>query len=214
MAACGMTTVALESTGVSWRPRFARLETRGLEVLWVDPPQVQTITGRPKRDGHDGQWRQRLPPFGLLASACRPTDQGGVLRRELRQRAMVRREASQPRPHRPKALTQRHRKLQQVGSDVTGATGRAMMRAMRAGERDPAPLARLRHDRCPPDEATIAQALHGQWRAEPRFALAQAVALSERSHQQIGACDRQSAAPLGTCAEHHDREAAAPPPPG
>jgi hypothetical protein len=67
------------------------------------------------------------------------------------------------------ALTQMHRKLQHVVSDVTGETGMASMRAIRAGERDPVRLARLRHERCHHDEATIAKALHGPWREEHLF---------------------------------------------
>jgi transposase len=88
LAACGSTTVALASTGVSWSPRCELVETRGVAGLRVDPPQGQTITGRPKRDVHDCQWRQRLQTFGLLASAFRPTDHGCGLRRDLRQRAL------------------------------------------------------------------------------------------------------------------------------
>ena len=63
-----------------------------------------------------------------------------------------------------------HMQLQHVVSDVTGETGMASLRAMLAGERDPVPWARLRTDRCHHDEEPIANALHGQWRAEPLFA--------------------------------------------
>ena len=73
---------------------------------------------------------------------------------------------------------------QQMVSDVPGETGRASMRARRAGARDAVPWARLRHDRGHHDAATLAQALHGQWRAAPRVAWAQAVALDDMSHQQ------------------------------
>jgi transposase len=100
-----------------------------------------------------------------------------------------------------KALTQMNLKLQHVVSDVTGETGMAIIRAILAGERDPVKLAHLRHDRCQHDEATIAKALCGQWREEPLFALAQAVALYDIYHQKIGECDRQSEAHLGTFAE-------------
>ena len=88
LAACGITTVALESTGVYGIPLFELLETRGFEGLLVDPQQVQQSKGRPKSDVHDGQWRQRLHTFGLLAGAFRPPDQVCVLRSSLRQRAM------------------------------------------------------------------------------------------------------------------------------
>ena len=99
-----------------------------------------------------------------------------------------------------------HLKRQQVVSDIPGRTGMAMIRAILGGERDPVPWAKLRHDRCQPDEAAIAQALHGQWRAEQLFALAQAVAVSDVDHQQSAAGDRQSEAPLRTCAEHREQQ--------
>jgi len=89
LVACAITTVALASTGVSWLPLFALLEARGFEVLLVDPQHVQKIKGRPTSDVHDCPWIQRLHTFGLLASACRPTDHVCVLRRDLRQRAML-----------------------------------------------------------------------------------------------------------------------------
>ena len=210
LAACGITTVALESTGVYWIPLFELLETRGFEVLLVDPHQVQKIKGRPKSDVHDCQWLQRLHTFGLLASACRPPDQVCVLRSYLRQRAMLLTYASHHIQHMQKALTQMNIKLQHVVSDVTGETGMAIIRAILAGERDPVTLARLRHYRCQHDEATIAKALHGQWREEHLFALAQAVALYDMYHQKIGECDRQIEAHLGTFAEHQDSEAVLP----
>jgi hypothetical protein len=110
----------------------------------------------------------------------------------------------------PKALTPMHLKLQQVVSAVTGETGLAIIRAMRAGARDPVQLARLRHDRCHHDEATMAQARRGPWRDEPRLAVAQAVALDDRDHQKIGAGDRPIDVHRGTVAAHQDREAVRP----
>jgi transposase len=118
--------------------------------------------------------------------------------------------ASQHIQHRQKALTQMNLKLQHVVGDVTGETGMAMMRARLAGERDPMKLARLRHDRCHHDEATIAKARHGQWRGEHLFALAQAVARYETYHEKIAACDRQIEAHLGTFAERQDHDAVLP----
>jgi hypothetical protein len=88
LAACAVTTIALESTGVDGLPLVELVERRGFEVRRVDPPQGQKIKGRPKRDVHACQGRQRLHPVGLLAGACRPPDQVGVLRSSLRPRAM------------------------------------------------------------------------------------------------------------------------------
>jgi transposase len=209
-AACGITTVALESTGVSWIPLFELLERRGFEVLLVDPQQVQKIKGRPKSDVPDCQWLQRLHTFGLLAGAFRPPAQVCVLRSDLRQRARLLRYASQHSQQMQKALTQMNLKLQHVVSDVTGATGMAISRALLAGERDPVQWARLRNDRCHHDEEPIAKALHGQWRDEHLFALAQAVALDDLDHEKIVECDRPIDASLETCAECQDRDALPP----
>jgi hypothetical protein len=110
LAQCQITTVAMASTGGSWLPLFELLETRGCEVLFGDPQQVQKIQGRPKSDGHDCQWLQRLHTCGLLASAFRPADQICVLRSSLRQRAMLLTSAGQHMQPRHKALTQMHLK--------------------------------------------------------------------------------------------------------
>jgi transposase len=177
LAQCQITTVAMDSTGVYGIPLFELLETRGFAVLLGDPQQVQKIKGRPKSDGHDCQWIQRLPTFGLLASACRPADQICVLRSSLRQRAMLLPYAGQHRQHRHKALTQMNLKGQHVVSEITGGTGWASIRAILAGERDVAKLAQLRDYRCTHDEATMARAWQGHWRDEPLCSLAQAVAL-------------------------------------
>jgi transposase len=87
---CGITTVAMESTGVSWMPFFALLEARGLHVMLIDPRQAKRAPGRPKTDRLDCQWLQRLHAYGLLAAAFRPTDQVCVLRSALRHRQMLR----------------------------------------------------------------------------------------------------------------------------
>ena len=69
LAACQVTTVVLESTGVFWIPLFELLESRGFEVRLVDARQMRRIPGRPKSDVHDAQWLQRLHTYGLLAGA-------------------------------------------------------------------------------------------------------------------------------------------------
>ena len=94
LSACGVTTIALESTGVSWIALFELLESRGLGVRLVDPRHVRQLSGRPKSDVHDCQWLQRLHTFGLLAAASRPAEQVRVLRGYLRQRARGRRTLS------------------------------------------------------------------------------------------------------------------------
>lgn len=190
LAACGVTTVVMESTGVFWIPLFELLEGRGFAVRLVDARQMRRIPGRPKSDVHDCQWLQRLHSYGLLAAAFRPEEPVCVLRSYLRQRHMLVTYAAQHIQHLQKALTQMNVKLQHVVSDVTGVTGLAIIRAIVAGQRDPLALAKLRDDRCGHSEAEIARALYGNWRAEHLFALKQALELYDFYHKQIATCDQ------------------------
>jgi transposase len=191
LKACGVTTVALESTGVYWIPLFELLESRGFQVRLVDARQTRAVPGRPKSDAHDCQWIQRLHSCGLLQGAFRPDDQVVVLRGYLRQRQMLVTYASGHVQHMHKALEQLNVKLPEVVSDVTGVTGMAIIKAILAGQRDPLRLAKLRDPRCKQDEQAIARALYGNWRAEHLFALRQAVELYEFYQQQVRECDRQ-----------------------
>jgi transposase len=93
--------------------------------------------------------------------------------------------------HMQKALEQMNLKLTEVVSDITGKTGMTIIRALLAGERAPQLLATYRDKRCKHDQATIAQALTGHWRAEHLFALQQAVDQYDFIEQQLRACDVQ-----------------------
>ena len=84
LKACGIETVAMESTGVYWIPVFQVLEERGFAVKLVDARQLKRVPGR-KSDVLDCQWLQQLHAFGLLAGAFRPDDQVCVLRSYMRQ---------------------------------------------------------------------------------------------------------------------------------
>lgn len=210
LQACGVTSVAMESTGVYWIPLFELLEARGLQVRLVDARQTRALPGRPKDDARDCQWIQRLHSCGLLGAAFRPEDQVVVLRSYLRQRQMLIGYASDHIRHLQKALEQLNVKLPEVVADVTGVTGMSIIKAILAGERDPAQLAKLRDPRCKQDEQAIARALHGNWRAEHLFCLRQALALYEFYQGQLAECDRHLDAHLQTFA---DRSAAAPVPP-
>jgi transposase len=119
-----------------------------------------------------------------------------VLHSSLRQRALLVPYASQPIQHRQTALTPINIKLPHVLSDVTGVTGMAILKAILAAERDRQKLAQWRDPPCQHSQAEIAPALQGNWRPEPRFALPQAVEVSECSPQPLTACDGQSKAHL------------------
>ncbi len=201
LRACRITTVALESTGVYWIPLFELLEERGFHVQLIDPHQAARAPGRPKTDVLDCQWLQRLHSYGLLAAAFRPDDQVCVLRSYLRQRQMLLSGAAQHIQHMQKALEQMNVKLTEVVSDITGKTGMSILKAILAGVHDPSRLAALRDPRCKADEAAIARALQGNWRAEHLFALRQAVDLHDFYRQQVRECERQIQVHLSTFAD-------------
>jgi transposase len=195
LTACGITTVALESTGVYWIPLFELLESRGFEVILVDPGTMPR-NGRPKSDVHDCQWIQRLHMLGLLTAAFRPDDPVVVLRGYLRLRLTLLADAARYLQHMQKALTQMNVKLQHVVSDIAGKTGLDIIQAILGGVRDPVALSKLRDRRCKEDEAAIAQALYGNWREEHLFALRQALAAYHFCHQQVRECDGRIEAQL------------------
>jgi len=186
---CGVTTVAMESTGVYWIPLFELLERRGFEVKLVDARHVKNVSGR-KSDVLDCQWIQQLHTYGLLTAAFRPPDEVCVLRSYLRQREMLTQTASMHIQHMQKAMQQMNLLLHNVVSDITGVTGLKIIKAILAGERDPRVLARNRDERCQQTRATIAKSLVGNYREEHLFALRQAVDLYETYQTKIADCDQ------------------------
>jgi transposase len=189
LAECGVTTVAMESTGVYWVPLFELLESRGLEVWLVEPGQLSHCGARPKTDVLDAQWIQRLHSYGLLRPSFRPPDSLMALRGYYRRRLMQVRYAASHTQHVQKALEQMNVKLTEVVADITGLTGTAIIKAILEGERDPTRLAALRNPRCKNDAATVARALEGTWRPEHLFVLRQAYEPYQFHHQQIARCD-------------------------
>jgi transposase len=201
LAACGITTVAMEATGIYWVTLFELLERRGFQVYLVDPRQTKHAPGRPKSDVLDCQWMQRLHSYGLLTASFRPEDQVVVLRSYLRQRQMLIQYGGQHIQHMQKALEQLNVKLTEVVSAITGLTGMKIIKAILSGQRDPLQLAKYRHDNCHRTEAEIARALYGNWREEHLFALQQAVELYEFYHKELRACDAHLQAYLQTFAD-------------
>lgn len=185
---CGVTTVAMESTGVYWIPLFEVLERRGFEVKLVDARHVKNVSGR-KSDVLDCQWIQQLHTYGLLAGAFRPPDEICVLRSYLRQKEMLTQASSMHIQHMQKALQQMNLLLHNVVSDITGVTGMKIIKAILEGERDPKVLARNRHGLCKNSPSTIAKSLIGNYREEHLFALQQAVDLYEIYQKKIADCD-------------------------
>jgi transposase len=190
LTACGVDTVAMESTGVYWIPIYEILEARGLQVYVVNARHVKNVPGR-KSDIQDCQWLQGLHSVGLLRGSFRPASEIVVLRTYLRHRAALIEHRAAHIQHMQKALQQMNVQLTQVVADITGMTGLAIIRAIVAGQRDPQQLAALRQPGCKKSAQEIAQALTGNYRAEHLFTLQQALALYDFYGEQMAACDAQ-----------------------
>jgi transposase len=204
----GITTVAMESTGVYWIPLFQILETSGLEVRLVNAHFVKTVPGR-KSDVMDCQWLQKLHSYGLLSGSFRPDDQVCVFRSYIRQRDRLTKSASVHIQRMQKALTEMNVQLHRVVSDVTGVTGMVIIRAILAGERDPQRLAALKDPRTKRSTEEIAAALVGDYRAEHLFVLKQELSLYDTYQQQIQQCDQQ----IEQCLSEFDSQSDEPLPP-
>lgn len=192
---CGVDTVVLESTGVYWIPLYELLQSRGLVMHLVNARHVKNVSGR-KSDVIDCQWLQQLMSFGLLEGAFRPEQEICALRAVSRQRdRLLLGQASQVQ-RMQKALTQMNVQLTNVLSDIVGASGQAIMRAIVAGERDPYRLAAHRNYRCHASVEQIARSLQGNWREEHLFCLAQALSLFDHHQGLIAQADRQLEAML------------------
>jgi transposase len=192
---CGVRTVAMESTGVYWIPVFEILDQRGFEVILVNARDAKHVPGR-KTDISDAQWLQRLHEYGLLRASFRLKGEVATMRAYLRQRERLLDYAASHIQHMQKALMQMNLQLHHVVADITGATGMAIIRAIVAGERDPALLAANRDPRCHASEETISQALVGNDREEHIFALTQALELYDVYQAKVVSCDMRIEAVL------------------
>jgi transposase len=160
LKACGVDTVAMESTGVYWIPLFELLESRGFTVLLINARHVKNVSGR-KSDVLDCQWIQQLMTYGSLRGAFRPADQVCVLRSLWRQRAMLLRSQSRHVQHMQQALTQKNVQLANAISEVVGETDQKILRAIVAGERDGHVLAKMKNARIRASVDEIARSLQG-----------------------------------------------------
>lgn len=211
----------MESTSVYWIPIFELLDERGFEVFLVNARDAKHVPGR-KTDVSDAQWLQRLHACGLLRASFRPSGEIVELRAYLRQRERLLDAAASHIQHMQKAMqkamTQMNLQLHHVVSDVTGATGMRIIRAIIAGERHPAVLASMRDTRRHSSADVIEKALTGHYRAGRLFVLEQAVALYDVYQHKVAACDVRIEAvlkQLGSVRAHEgvaEREASAPPP--
>jgi transposase len=186
----GVTTVAMEATGVYWIPPFEVLESQGLEVCVVNGAHVKNLPGR-KSDMSDPQWLAELHAHGLLRSGFVPPDPIRRLRDYQRLRQDHVEMGSTHILHMEKALDRMNLKIHDVLSQLTGVSGLRLIRAILAGERDAEKLVQLCDDQVLMKKRDrMIQALQGFWPEAQLFALRQALQGWEFYQAQIRACDK------------------------
>jgi len=186
----GITTVAMESTGVYWLNLYLMLEEAGIEPYLVNAKHVKNVTGR-KKDDTDAIWLQKLHSCGLLQKSFQPEAKMRVLRDYVRQRKNLIRISSDSVRRMQKAMELMNIKLHTVISDILGKTGLQMVNAILNGERDPKELVKLKDPRIKASEEDIKKSLAGIWKEECLFMLKQAYDEYLFYQSQIAACEER-----------------------
>jgi len=187
LKANGVTTAAMESTGVYWLSLYMLLEEAGIEPYLVNASHVKNVTGR-KKDDTDAIWIQKLHTCGLLQKSFQPDNEIRVLRDYTRQRKNIILLSSDSVRRMQKALELMNIKIHTVISDILGKTGMNMVKAILSGERNPDTLCKLCDPRIKASREDIIKSLEGIWRTEYLFMLEQAVENYEFHQSQIKSC--------------------------
>lgn len=190
LAARGVRSVAMQSTGVYWMPVFEILQQRGMEVYLVNARHTKNLPGR-KSDIAECQWLLKLHTFGLLNNSFQPSEAVRAVRTLWRHRSNLVAQAASAIQRMQKALIEMNIQLSNVLSDLSGVSGMAIVQAILAGERDPRKLAALADPQVKSSKAVIAKSLHGNWREELLFVLHQEVESYQGLRDKITACDRK-----------------------
>jgi len=186
----GVTTVAMESTGVYWLVLYLLLEEAGIEPYLVNAKHAKNVTGR-KKDDTDAIWLQKLHTCGLLQKSFQPDNETRLLRSYTRQRKNLILLAADSIRRMQKALELMNIKIHTVISDLLGKTGMAMVKAIIAGERNPEILCNLCDPRIKASREDIIKSLEGIWEQEYLFMLEQAVENYEFLQKQVKSCEEK-----------------------
>lgn len=186
----GVTTVAMESTGIYWLNLYLLLEEAGIEPYLVNAKHVKNVTGR-KRDDTDAIWLQKLHSCGLLQKSFQPEVEIRVLRTYVRHRKKLIMLSSDAARRMQKALELMNIKIHTVISDLLGKTGMKMVCAIIAGERNIDELIKLKDGRIKADEEDIRKSLNGIWKEEYLFMLKHAYAGYGFYQSQVKECEEK-----------------------
>jgi len=163
LAGQGIERVVVESTSDYWRPFVYLLEARGLVVWLVNARDVKHLPGRPKTDKLDAVWLCKLNERGMLRPSFIPPAEIRRLRDYTRLRADLTADRTRHKQRLEKLLEDALIKLSTVATDIFGVSGRAMIEALIAGQRDPKVLAELARGRLRVKHAALVEALTGRF---------------------------------------------------
>ena len=169
LAAQQVTCVVLEATGDYWKPFYYLLEDLpGAQIMLVNARHVKNLPGR-KTDVADATWLAQLGAHGLVRGSFVPPEPIRQLRDLTRARTAITRERSREAQRLEKLLEDAGIKLSAVASDILGVSGRAMLEALIAGDRDPARMADLAKRRLRAKIPALTEALAGRFSAHHAF---------------------------------------------
>jgi len=201
LSSCGVTHVAMEATGVYWKPVWHLLEEHFALVL-ANAQHIKNVPGR-KTDVNDAAWIADLLAHGLIRSSFVPPAPIQELRDLTRTRKQLVREISQHTLRIQKTLEDANVKLASVLSSVVGASGRAILEALIRGESDPAKLADLAQGTARRKRAELIEALNGRVTPHHRRLLRlhlELIAALERALAEVDADVGKLLAPIQECA--------------
>jgi len=187
---CLIDTVAMESTGVYWKPLYALLIAEGFEVYLVNAKQTKNVSGR-KTDMSDAAWIQMLHSCGLLKSSFLPDDLTETMRTLVRQRKALLQDSTRCIQRIQKNFELMNLKIHTVISDITGKTGKAIIEAIIAGERKPENFLPLIDERILATDEDILKSLEGNWRRECVFLVKQCYWQYNELQAHISECEKE-----------------------
>ena len=199
LRAQGVTHVAMESTGVYWKPIYNLLEEE-FTVWVVNAHHIKTVPGR-KTDVKDAQWIADLLRHGLLRASFIPDRPQRELRELVRYRRTLIQERTREVNRIQKVLEGANIKLASVASDVLGVSGRAMLAALAAGEKDPTVMANLAKGQLREKLGELEEALRGLVGPHQQLMLASQLRHLDFLDQEIGRLDREVAQRLSPLEE-------------
>lgn len=186
----GVTHVAMESTGVYWKPLHNLLEDQGFEILVVNARHIKAVPGR-KTDVKDAEWIADLLQHGLLKASFIPDRAQRELRELVRYRRTLIQERARLVTRVQKILEGANIKLGDVASDVMGTSGRAMLKELAAGNTDVVAMAELAQSNLRKKREQLAEALTGSVGPHQRFLLESQIRLIEQTEVEIDAINHQ-----------------------